>query len=221
MYLISVSSNVESILAERYFSQTEKVDRPFSVFGYVDNDKCYGGGWDEAEAENVCGFSEILLSNIYITRIKKHFSCGLNVSNDPQIQLALRAIDGLDVSSLSEAEKEHAAKAIECGYLYRERDMLYTKILVNAMRDKGRLFDISNGLYKGFFEEDAQVVAEKIAVLIKKVVPDYLLGEWRLANILANMPVLDSVVEVLIEKGILIPPENGIGAEGCWMSVMK
>ena len=161
------------------------------------------------------------MDNIYITRIKPHFHCGLNLSNDPQLQLALRAINGLEISSLSKIEKEHAAKAIESGYLYREDDMLYTKILVNAMQDRDRLFDISNGLCKGFFEEDAQIVAEKIAALIKKVIPDYLFGEWRFANILANMPVLDSVVEVLIEKGILTPPEDGIGAEGCWMSVMK
>ena len=101
------------------------------------------------------------------------------------------------------------------------RDRLYTKILVCSEKDSDRLFEISKGLYEGFFEEDAKIVAEKIASLIQKVVPDYLLGEWRFANRLANMPVLDAVVEVLIEKGILIPPENGIGAEGCWMSVMK
>ncbi|MGN0403343.1 MAG: hypothetical protein ACI4HQ_13955 [Acetatifactor sp.] len=35
------------------------------------------------------------------------------------------------------------------------------------------------------------------------------LSELRLANRLANMPVLDSVVEVLIEKGLLTPPEDG------------
>jgi hypothetical protein len=35
------------------------------------------------------------------------------------------------------------------------------------------------------------------------------------------MPILDSVVEALIEKGILTPPANRIGAEGCWMSVEK
>jgi hypothetical protein len=35
------------------------------------------------------------------------------------------------------------------------------------------------------------------------------------------MPILDSVVEYLIEKGILTPPEDGIGAEGCWMYVEK
>jgi len=30
-----------------------------------------------------------------------------------------------------------------------------------------------------------------------------------------------TVVECLIEKGILTPPEDGIGAEGCWMGVKK
>ena len=122
---------------------------------------------------------------------------------------------------LSEKEKEHAAKAIECGYLYRDGDMLYTKILVSALSDRDRLFDISNALQNGYFDADAEIVAAKVAELIKKSVPDYLLGEWRLANNLASMPILDAVVECLIEKGVLTPPEDGIGAEGCWMSVEK
>jgi len=213
------SDNVERVLAERHFSQCEKTDRPFSVFGHVDNGKHYGGGWDGVDATNICGFSRIHLDNIYTARIKKHFGCGLNVSDNPQIQLALQAIDGMGISSLSETEKEHVAKAIECGYLYRDGDILYTKILVSSMQNIDRLFDISKRLRNGCFEEEAQIVAEKIAALIKKAVPEYLLGEWRLANRLANMPVLDAVVEALIEKGILIPPEDGIGAEGCWMSV--
>lgn len=212
---------VECALKKNHFADVEKTDRPFSVFGYVDNGKYYGGGWDGVDAQNVCGFSNVHLDNIYITRIKKHFSCGLNVSNEPKIQLALRAIEGLDISSLSETEKEHAAKAIECGYLYRDGNMLYTKILVNALSDRDRLFDISNALQNGYFDADAEIVAAKVAELIKKSVPDYLLGEWRLANNLANLPILDSVVECLIEKGVLTPPEDGIGAEGCWMSVEK
>lgn len=215
------SENVERILKEKYFSDVAEVKRPFSVFGYVDNGKYYGGGWDGVDAQNVCGFSNVHLDNIYITRIKKHFSCGLNVSKDPQIQLALRSIEGLDITALSEQEKEHAAKAIECGYLYRDGDMLYTKILVCSLSDRDNLFKISNNLQNGYFNADAEIVAAKVAELIKKSVPEYLHGEWKLANTLANMPILDAVVEVLIEKGILTPPENGIGAEGCWMSVMK
>ncbi len=215
------SQNVEKILEEKYFSNVAPVKRPFSVFGYVDNGKYYGGGWDGVDAQNVCGFSNVHLDNIYITRIKKHFSCGLNVSKEPLIQLALRSIEGLDIASLSEQEKEHAAKAIECGYLYRDGDMLYTKILVSHLSDREHLFDISNGLQNAYFNADAEIVAAKITELIKKAIPEYLYGEWKLANNLANLPILDSVVEALIEKGLLTPPENGVGAEGCWMSVAK
>ena len=215
------SDDVGRILKEKYFSDIAEAKRTFSIFGYVDNGKYYGGGWDGVEAQNVCGFSNVHLDNIYITRIEKHFDCGHNVSRDPQIQLALRSIEGLDITSLSEQEKEQAAKAIECGYLYRDGDMLYTKILVNSFSDRDSLFKISNGLKNGYFNEEAEIVAEKIAELIKKSIPDYLYGDWWLANALASMPILDAVVEVLIDRGILTPPENGIGAEGCWMSVMK
>lgn len=215
------SDSVEDILAAEYFSQYKTPDRPFSVFGYVYNGKSYGGGWDGVRATNVCGFSEIRLDNIYISRIKPHFHCGLDVANDPLIQLALQAIDGLAISTLSEEEKEHAAKAIECGYLFRDGDMLYTKILVSLISDSDRLFELSTILCKGFFEKEAKIVAEKIATLIKKEVPEYLLGEWQFANSIANMPVLDAIVEALIEKGILTPPDNGIGAEGCWMCIAK
>lgn len=215
------SENVRKILAEKYFADVDKLDRPFSVFGYVDNGKRYGGGWDGVDAYNVCGYSHVHLDNIYIARIKKHFGCGLNVAMEPQIQLALRAIDGLELCSLSEVEKEHAAKAIECGYLYREGEMLYTKILVSNMKDMDRLFDLSKKLNDGYFNVAAEIVAEKIADMIRSTVPEYLLAEWEFFNRLANMPVLDNLVEVLIEKNILIPPEDGIGAEGCWMSVQK
>ena len=220
------SENVKRILKEKHFSDVAEVERPYSSFGYVDNGKYYGGGCDGEYAENVCGFSKVHLRNIYITRVKAHFRCGHNISRDPQIQLALRAIDGLNITTLSEKEKEHAAKAIDSGYLYRDGDMLYTKILVNALTDNYKLlekdlFKISNGLRDGYFDTDAEIVAKKIADLIKKSVPDYLLGEWRFANVLANLPVLDEVVEYLIEKGLLTPPEDGIGAEGCWMSVEK
>ena len=217
----SFSDKVRRILAGKFFCDVAKINRPFSVFGYVDNGKYYGGGWDGIGAEDICGFSQVHLDNIYITRIKNHFHCGHNISTDPQLQIAIRAIDGLDVSSLSEKAKEHAAKAIEQGYLYREGDTLYTKILVTTLDDSEKLFEISNGLKNGYFDAEAEAVAEKLAALFKASIPEYLLEEWGFANSLANMPVLDAVVECLIEKGVLTPPENGIGAEGCWMSVRK
>ena len=215
------SYSVKQILKTKYFDGFAPEERPFSVFGYIANGKYWGGGWDGVNAKNICGFSRIHLDNIYVNRVKEHFHCGLDVANDMQIQLALRAIKGLAVSDLTEDEQEYAAKAIAQGYLYREGDVLYTKILVSTMSDSERIFDISNRLTKGYFEKDAEAVADKIATLIKRSVPDYLLGEWRFANDLAGAPILDSVIEVLIKKGVLTPPENRIGAEGCWMSVEK
>ncbi len=212
---------VEAVLAKDHFADAEKPNRPFSVFGYVDNGKHYGGGWDGINAENVCGFSWIHMDNIYITRIRRHFSCGHNIGDDPQIQLALRAINGLDAASLNKKEKEHAARAIEQGYLYRDGDTLYTKILVHDSADDNRLFAVTKQLSGGAFEQEAAEIAEKLAELIRKNIPGYLHGEWRFANDLANMPVIDALVEALIEKGLLVPPENGLGAEGCWMCVRK
>ena len=218
------SDAVRRILKDKYFADVPGVERTFSVFGYVFNGKHYGGGWDGVQASSVCGYKYVHFDNIYITRIKKHFGCGHDVANDPLLQLALMSIDGLSISSLDEEEKEHAAKAIECGYLYRDGETLYTKILVNNCSDSDKLFDISNRFCQeseSYFGSEADAVAEKIAELIKKSIPDYLYGEWRFANTLANSPVLDAVVECLIEKGVLTPPENGIGAEGFWMSVEK
>ena len=210
-----------SILAEKYFTDAPKVTRPFSVYGYVDNGQNYGSGWDGIDAENICGYARAHFENIYITRIQHHFLCGHNVSTDPQLQLVVRAIDGLDIIGLTEREKEHAAKAVECGYLYRDGDRLYTKILVSHWNEYKNLFRIAESLDGDCFEQVTAVIAEKIAKLLKKEIPEHLLNEWEFANLLAALPLVDGVAEHLITKGVLIPPPNGIGAEGCWMSIEK
>ena len=216
------SWRVRCILQKKYFSNVAEVSRPFSVYGYVDNGKHYGGGQNGIYGESICGFSAVHMDNISIARIKGHFACGHNIARDPQLQLAVRAIEGLEINSLSEQEKEHAAKAIEQGYLWRDGETLYTKILVNEIDDNKKLFKISNSLCNnGYLDTEAELIADKLAELIKASIPEYLWGEWEFANELADLPVLEAVVEHLVEKGVLTPPENGIGAEGCWMSVKK
>ena len=110
---------------------------------------------------------------------------------------------------------------MEEGYLYREGDMLYTKILVNDVKDVERIFDITNRLSTGYFDEPSQIIAGKLSELFRKTIPEHLLGEWRFANQLSALPIMESLTDFLIEKGLLIPPADGIGAEGCWMGVAK
>ncbi len=215
-----LSRSVNRILREKHFAGYEHPNRPFTVYGYESNGRLYGGGLDGTQASNICGYSEVDIQNIYVTRIKTHFSCGHNISTDPLLQLAIRAIEGLSVDALAEADKEHTAKAVECGYLYRDGGMLYTKILVCEEKDADKLYNITKKLY-GQLDAEAEVLAEKMAELIKRSIPEYLYGEWVHANSLADLPVQDALIEALIERGILTPPENGVGAEGCWMSVKK
>lgn len=213
---------VQELLKENHFADIEPVKRPFSIFGYRDFDgkTDWGGGWDGIRGSNICGYSDIHLDNIYITRIKKHFGCGHNISLDPKIQFAIRAIDGLRIDTLTESEKEEVAKAIQCGYLYREDSTVYTKILTLKKEDQSRLFSLNCGL-RNAFRTEAETVAKEIADFIRQALPSHLYHEYKYVNMLAGAPVLDTLVEHLIDSGILTPPENGIGAEGCWMTLEK
>lgn len=223
MYVIAGSfrKNVDRILGETYFSDYKKPERPFSVFGHVVFDVSYSAGVEETYAENLCGFRWVRMTNLNLSHIDRHFIARHNISTDPQLLMALRAIDGFNIASLTDQEKEHAAKAVESGYLYKEGERLYTKILVCPMKEDDRLFEVSKRLREGYFEEEAREAAGRLAALIKKNVPKHLLGEWEFANALAGMRSVNLVENALIEQGILIPPRDNIGAEGCWMSVYK
>ena len=220
----SFSSLVRWLLIEEHFPETGLIPYyPFRVYGYQDNGKYHGGSWNGTSAKNICGFTEIHAESISTVYIKDHFYSGHDIANDVPLQLALRSIEGLDINTLSVMEKEYAAKAIEKGYLYREGDMLCTKILVNDMKDRHKLFHISSNLPSGngIFGAKAEEAAKKIADLIRSVVPEHLSSEFLFVNDLATIPMQGAVEEALIQRGILIPPEDGVGAEGCWMSVMQ
>lgn len=214
---------VEDCLASKYFGDVKKTERPFFNFGYRDYDGStrWGGGQDGIAGSDICGCEFVSLYNIYTRRIYAHFHCGHEITNDPELRMAIRAIDGLQVSDLSDWDKEIAAKAIEHGYLFRDEDMLYTKFLVANNEDTGKLFDVSDLIFPSIPEEAVDEIASKTADFINKHLPKHLMGEMELVITLAMLPVLDTLVEALIERGILTPPENGIGAEGIWMAVKR
>ena len=217
----ALEEQVTGILETKYFADILTPDRPFTVYGFESIGRHFGCGMDGTTAQEICGYSNVHMTNIYISRIQKHFHCGHNISTDPMLLMTIRAVEGLAVDSLTEDEQEIAAKAIEQGYLLRKGDTLYTKILVSDRKDNSRLYSTTTKLENGYFDKVAESIAKEVAALIKGALPDYLIGEWRYANRLAGLPMVDALVEALIERGMLTPPADGIGAEGCWMEVEK
>lgn len=213
---------IEEILAEKYFCDVKKSNRPFSVFGYLYGGelKRWGYGCDGVVAHNLCGYKEIYAGNIYGARVQAHFHCGHNFSGDQKFQLAVRAIHGLPVNELTEQEREYAAKAVEEGYLFREGETLYTKILVT----EGEYDSSERAISYRFGDElaaEAEQIATEVASFIRKNLPAHLLEDYWLVNDLASLTLVDTLIDALVEKGLMTPPENGIGAEGVWINVTK
>ena len=213
---------VENLLEKEYFADVESGKRPFTCFGYRNEPgkRTWGGGFDQSYGENICGYSKVIAENLYVTRLKAHFHCGGEAMLDAKMQLAIRAVKGIAVASLSEEEQEHAAKAIAEGYLYREGDMLYTKILVCDFDDWMNLTKLNDGLIQEY-KPEVEATAAEIAALIKKYVPEHVLCDYKRANTLAAMPILDTLIDALIERGFMTAPENGVGAEGCWIALKE
>lgn len=67
--------------------------------------------------------------------------------------------------------------------------------------------------------DEAEKTAGEMADFIRRAVPWHLIGEYLFVNALAAQPVINGLADHLISDGLLIPPPNGVGAEGIWMSV--
>ena len=212
---------VEELLKDKYFADVTPDERPFHIFGYeatgIPVSFC---GWDGVSAKNICGYREVYLENLYTPHLAHHFHCGHDVGNDAKLQLAIRAIEGLPVSELTEDEREQAARAIECGYLMREEDTLYTKILVMKQEDRERVYLVDHD-FRDQIRPIAEEVAEKTAAWIRSVLPAHLLPCYQMVARLASTSIVEIIFDDMVRRGLLELPERGIGAEGCWMSVEK
>ena len=214
---------VEELLREKYFADVAPSKRLFHLFGYEykETGKLEGFcGWDGITAKNICGYRHVKVENLYTPHLQPHFHCGHDIANDEKLQLAIRAIDGLPVSELNEDEQEQAARAIECGYLMREEDTLYTRILVMNREDAERVYLIDHD-FREQLGPLAEEVAGEVAAWLRSVLPAHLLPDYLKVASLGSASVVHAVFEDLLSRGLLEAPERGIGAEGCWMTVEK
>lgn len=218
----NLEGEVNRILSADYFSDIPPVKRDFSTIAFAhpadQPPEISFYGCDGINAQDVCGYSRVFMSNIYGQRIREHFHCGHNISTDGCIRITLRAIGGLPVSGLTGEEQELASKSIACGYLQRDGDQLRPRILVLREADSSAFYGLAD-LLTGNLQPLAAGIACKLAEQMKTALPAHLKNEYFLFNMGASIGLIDLLIEACIRKGLLCPPPDGIGGEGVLLTV--
>ncbi len=215
----SLEDKVGNSLKERLGDDVEDIasKREFSTIAFAyDMDKglyLNPYGCDGIWADNICGYKNVFITNVYGKYIEKHFSCGHNIANDMELMTAIKAINGLKVSELSEEESEIAAKAVKQGYIIRSGDMLYPKVLVVNAEDKSNFEALSDLLFDNV-DDISKNIAADLEEVMKENLPQHLINEYGIFNMGASIPILGCIIEKCIERGVMKAPENKTGAEG-------
>ncbi len=216
---------INEVLAEKYFSEVTLVKRDFScvAVAYTDDQNPDFGfyGCDGINATSVGGYQSVFVSNIYGRRIDAHFHCGHNISNDPKLLMTIKAIKGVSIDELSEAEKEIAAKAVECGYLRKVGDLLEPQIIVIDGKNEMDFYNLSFDFTNNMGTIIDQIAAE-LSEFMKRHIPEQLMNEYQIyTQLIAGVRILSKAIEECIKEEILSEPQNRVGAEGVLMVVEK
>ena len=216
------SDTVQEILRKKFFPHIQQTERPFfcAAVAYNENDcleKVYG--CDGVDAYELCGYKRIFMFNLYGRRLERHFDCGHNLAHDKELRLLLHSIRGLSMTELSDAEKEHAAKAIRAGYLRRDGDRLEPQVVAVNWADQEAFFALARRLTENC-QPILETIAEELAAFMKKHIPAHLMGEYHIyTHLIASVRALTAITEECIRNGLLNAPENRLGPEGVFLAV--
>lgn len=216
---------INQILAEKYFSDVTPATRDFFcvAVAYKDEEEPAFDfyGCDQIDAFSVGGYRSVWVSNIYGKHVDEHFHCGHNLTQDQKLLMVLKAIGGISIDELSETEKEIAAKALACGYLRKNGDIIEPKILVIDKKNVREFYDLSYDFNQDMSDVTEQIAAE-LAEFMRTHIPEYLMNEYQIyTSLIAGTRILSKAIDECINEGLLLKPENRIGAEGMLMIVER
>lgn len=217
---------VTESIGKNYFSDVEPVKRKFTTVAtaYRDDMKPHFGfyGCDGIQSNAVWKYKYVHFSNIYGARKDKHFACGHNITNDDKLLLLLKALDEtLSIDDLNETEKEVAAKSIECGYIRKCKKLLLPKVVAYEQKFDKDFHNLAIALNENT-EDIVEKIAKELSAFMRSHIPEHLMNEYEYyAGCIAGVRFLHETIESCIKEGILLEPENKIGAEGVLMVIEK
>ncbi len=222
---------IHKVVSEKHFADVKPVSRPYScvAIAYPKNEMeqmqmamdFNGYCCDGITANKVAGYEYVFLQNIYGPRIDKHFSVGHNISIDKLLLMTLKSVGGLEIGDLTEDEKEIAAKAIECGYVRKNGNVLEPKMVVMEDKNRQAFFDIASEI-----TDDMDTVIEKIAkelaLYMKNHIPKHLMNEYEIyTKLIASLRVDGQLIEHCVSEGLLEEPVQRLGTEGILLAIEK
>ena len=171
-----------------------------------------------SNAFNMLGqHEEAVIENLsfgkYLTWDKNRFPAGQDFSYNPEIAMIFKTIYGLDIDSVSENDKEAAAKALEKGYIRKENGKLYPDVPIGTEY----VSDWINWIKYGYNVSDAKPnefmskpkwYGTKIAVKLWQVVKDYM-PQHLLSQFTIFAGAVNCLEYYLMEEGVkngLLPP---------------
>ncbi len=220
-----IKDRVNKILETKYFKAVKPPERKFTTVAIAINRGAeYGGrfyGCDGTFTKDFCGYSNVFIRNIYGKRMDRHFHANYNITNDEKFNLTLKSIGGISVDTLSEKQKEVAAKAIECGFLRKNGNILEPKIVTIEQKDWESFRNLLSEYYDSL-ELICNQIANEIYEYMVSHIQKHLLNEYKSYNeLIASINILNDLIEKCIEEKILSVPKNRIGPEGVLLVVEK
>ena len=220
-----LKGRVNEILETEFFKGIELPHRKFTTvaiaapYGTSCSARFYG--CDGNETHDFCGYSYVFIRNIYGRRMDRHFYCGEKIANDERLRLTLKAIGGMNINMLDKTQREIAAKAIECGFLRKNREFLELRIVAIEQKD----WEIFRNLLHGYYdstEDIAKEIATELHAYMVSHIQKHLLNEYKSYNLLvAGINLLDDLIEKCIAEDLLIEPQQRIGPEGVLLVVER
>ena len=220
-----LKERVDEILETEYFKEVKQPQRKFTTVGVaIPYGASYSArfyGCDGNETHDFCGYSYVFIRNIYGKRIDRHYYCGQTITNDEKLRLTLKAIGGMDINTLDETQREIAAKAIECGFLRKNGEILEPRIVAIEQKDWENFRNLLCEYYDSI-EDIAKEIAEEMYAYMLSHIQKHLLNEYKSYNLLVSgINLLSDLIEKCIAEDLLTEPKQKIGPEGVLLVVER
>lgn len=220
-----LKDRVDEILETEYFKEVNQPQRKFTTvcvaipYGASYSARFYG--CDGNETHDFCGYSYVFIRNIYGKRMNRHFYCGQTITNDEKLRLTLKAIGGMDINTLDETQREIAAKAIECGFLRKNGEILEPRIVAIEQKDWENFRNLLCEYYDSI-EDIAKMIAAELHAYMVSHIQKHLLNEYKSYNLLVSgINLLNDLIEKCIAENLLTEPQQRIGPEGVLLVVER